>query len=570
MVSLPLLVVVAALGADGTYEDRLIAWALSHQGRVQEPDPSGLRIEEVLVASEDVFSASDPWPDFLNLVHVRTRENVIRREVLLSPGEAWDPVKIEETDRVLRRLPFLSVARVVAVKGRAGGVGLLVVTKDRLSLRLNSFFTTVGDVLQVLLLRPSEQNFLGRGQRIVLEFLLYLDTLQISQSFQEPRLFGSRVGLFEAAGVIINRQSGQPEGTIGELRVGRPIASLDQRWAFNVEGGWLLKTQRTFCAAVICNDEGVPRVYDVRRLRAEASVTRSFGALWKTDVTAALGGYHRRFEAPSNSTPEQRRLLEERVLPRSEDATYVSALFRLFRADFRILKNVDTYELTEDYQLGPLLQLGARWAVPIVSANHFVELGGALRYRWLIAEDLLTLSVAAAVRLAPGAEAVNRHLAVEVVNASPPFHGGRLVTRVLLDVIKFDLDRRVQLLGGSTGLRGARAEGLSGRNLFLVNLEYRARAIELRTLFVGVVLFWDAGSAFDERIDVTHTVGVGLRILVPQWNQEPLRFDLGFVVPGRGPVGLDSLNATSGQVTSLRPTFLDYPLGGGCESPSCR
>ena len=27
---------------------------------------------------------------------------------------------------------------------------------------------------------------------------------------------------------------------------------------------------------------------------------------------------------------------------------------------------------------------------------------------------------------------------------------------------------------------------------------------------------------------------------------------------------------TYGQVTELRPVFLDNPLGGGCETPSCR
>ncbi len=564
-------------GAEDSYEDRLIAWGLSQQGRTLEPNPEGQRIEELLVASEDVFAQSDPWPDFLNYIHVRTRENVVLREVLLRPGDVWSPTLVEESERILRRLTILAVARIVAVKGKAGGVALLVVTKDRLSLRLNSFFNVVGDVLQVLLLRPTEQNFLGRGQRVVLEFLLYLDTLQISETFHERRLFGTQFSLFEFIGIVLNRETGRPEGTVGDVAFGRPLTSIDQRWAFNVEGGWNLKTVRTFCGAVVCtqgSNDGteVKRIYDIRQFRAEASVTRSFGTAWKADVSAAVGGYSRHASPPFDGalSAAQLELLADQVLPSSEDATYVSAFFRAYSTEFKVLKNVDTYDLTEDYQLGPVLQLGARWALPAVSTRQFVEVGGSLRYRWLAAENLLTVSIAGGVRILPGAEPVNRHVALEVVNASPPFEGGRLVTRVLLDVIKFDQNKRIQLLGGGNGLRGAEAESLSGRNLFLLNVEYRARAFELRTLFVGFVLFYDAGSAFDERPELTHTIGFGIRLLIPQFNQETIRFDFGFVVGGPQRIGIDRLNATYGQVTDLRPVFLDNPLGGGCDSPSCK
>ena len=574
-----LLLAASVAGAEESYEDRLIAWGLGQKGRQVEPHPAGKPIEELLVASEDVFSESDPWPSLFNVIHVRTREEVVLREILLKVGDRWDPALVAETERNLRRLTILAVARVVPVKGRNGGIGLLVVTKDRLSLRLNSFFNVVGDVLQVLLLRPTEQNFLGRGQRVVVEFLLYLDTLQISQTFHERRLFGTQLSLFEFIGIILNRSTGKPEGSVGEVAVGRPITSLRQRWSFNVEGGWTVKTQRTFCGAEVClqpaadgSDTAVPRIYDVRQLRAEASVTRSFGLDWRLDVVAAVGGYSRRYTAPQELqlTPAQLELLSDQVLPRSEDVTYLSAFVRFSGTEFRVLKNIDTYDLSEDYQLGPVLQLGARWAVPTISATHFVELGGALRYRWLAAQNLLTVSIAGSVRVVPGSEAVNRHVALEVVNASPPFEGGRLVTRVLLDVIKFDVNKRIQLLGGGNGLRGAPAESLSGRNLLLLNVEYRARAFELRTLFVGLVLFYDAGSAFDETIQVTHTLGLGLRILIPQFNQETIRFDFGFVIGGPERIGADRLNATYGQVTDLRPVFLDNPLGGGCDSPSCR
>ena len=48
------------------------------------------------------------------------------------------------------------------------------------------------------------------------------------------------------------------------------------------------------------------------------------------------------------------------------------------------------------------------------------------------------------------------------------------------------------------GVLVAPPELLSGRNLLLFNLEYRARPFELRTVYLGLVLFYDAGSAFDD------------------------------------------------------------------------
>jgi hypothetical protein len=568
-----LALLVAATAPDGgepSYEDRLVSWALEqHPGRVVEPKPEGLKVEEVLVAAEDVFSASDPWPNLLNIFHVRTKEGVIRREVLVEVGDRWDATRVEETERILRRLFIFAVAKIIPLKGSDGGVALLVVTKDRWSLRLNSDFSLVGNLLQLLRLRPTEQNFLGRNQQVLIDFLLKLDTLAISQQFEERRLFGSNLSLGETAGLIFNRQTGAVEGTSGLLFFGKSLLSLQQKWAYQADGYWNVRTRRTFCGARVClvtspdQSVKVPRVYDVRNFGANLSLTRSFGSDWKTDVTAALGGYSVKYGAPNGSAlnPDQLALLESEVLPRSEDATFVLVRARFFKADFRVLRNIDTFQLAEDYQVGPLVQAGVRYAIPTFTRTHFVEAGAAIRYRWLSSnENVLTATVAGAARFVVGGPIVDRHIAAELVNASPPFEGGRLVTRLVYDLKKDDLDNRVVLLGGGNGLRGAPAELLSGKNLFLANVEYRTRSFELSTIFVGFVLFYDAGSAFDARVEITHTVGIGLRILLPQFNQETIRIDLGFVLGGPNIAGADRFSATFGQVTDLRPAFLDDPI----------
>ncbi len=561
------LLAAAPVSQDTGYEDRLVQWGLEKHGRQLEPAPDGKRLEEVLVANEDVFAPTDPYPSFLNVFHTRTREPVLRREVLLQVGDAWDPHRVRETERNLRKLFLLAVVKVVAVQGREGGVAMLIVAKDKWSFRLSNSFTLIGPLLQFLQLQLVEVNFNGWGQQLAVSTTIRLDTFSAGQTFIERRLLGSRWYLGESAALIFNRQTGALEGTAGAVSVGQPIINLDPQWAFVVNGSWNVRRRRVFRGATVwqvpypdaTGSDTVPLVYDVREFAGEATLTRSFGRELKVDVSASAGGYSRQY-TPSLVTGEKADWLNATYLPRSENVTFLSGYVRAFPSDFRVLRNIDTFELSEDFQLGWVAQGGVRWAIPLPFAPaNFVELGASLRYRFYVADDLLTATVAGAMRIRPGQEIANRRFAAELTNYSPRFWGGRFVGRVLVDFKANDLDNRQLLLGGSTGLRGAFAEQYSGRNMVLGNFEYRAPPIELWSNWLGLVIFYDVGSAFDARPSLTHTVGLGFRLLLPQLNKEVLRVDFGFVFGGAIP-GADRINASWGQVTDLRPDFLDQPL----------
>lgn len=586
----------APIQQDTNYEDRLIEWGLQLHERELEKNPAGKRVEEILVASENVFAPSDPYPLFLNLIHVRTREPVIRREVLLAPGDLWDPSRVMETERNLRKLFLLAVVKVVPVKGKDGGVGLLVVTKDRWSLRLSNSFTLIGSLLQFLQLQLIEVNFNGWGQQLAVNTTIRLDTFSVGQSFVERRLLSSRWYFGETASLIFNRATGAVEGTTGQVTFGRPIITLDQQWGFLLDTTWNVRKRRVYRGASIwqlpypdaTSSDTVPFAYDVKEFAADASVVRSFGRALKVDVTGSVGGYVRQY-TPLLVTGAKADWLTANYLPRSENVAYGMGYIRAFPSNFKILRNIDTYELSEDFQLGWVAQGGVRFGVPIqfakaqqyvtglkgldgipvdadrllklpVVQSPFFEVGASLRYRFYLADDLFTATVAGAMRIRMGGQDIaNRRLAAEISNYSPQFWGGRLVTRVLVDLKANDLDNRQLLLGGSTGLRGTYPEQFTGRNMILANVEYRARPIELWSNWLGLVLFYDVGSAFDTTPSLTHTVGLGFRLLLPQLNKEVLRLDFGFVFGGPIP-GPDRINASWGQVTDIRPDFLDQPL----------
>ncbi|RKH53185.1 hypothetical protein D7V93_27090 [Corallococcus llansteffanensis] len=553
------------------YEDALITWGLGEVERQVEPAPEGKVLEEVLVAAEEVVAPMDPYPSLLNIFHVRTRDQVVRQEVLLTPGQPYSAALVAESVRNLRKLGLFSVVRAVPVRGSAPDkVALLLVTKDLWSLRLNNEFSAVGSLLLYLRLQGTEQNFLGRGKKVAVDFILRLDTFSLGQSYTDKRVLGSRWSLTESAAVLINRDTGRAEGSRGSLSVSRPLYSLSTPWSLSTSVAWNVETARQYRGADIWqlpypDGDPVPYVYNTREVAAASTYTRSYGQRYKWNVGLGAGAYHYAYAPPvaSQLSDAQADWFRRNYLPRAEDAGYANFSLSAFEARYAVLRNVDSYTLSEDFQLGHSVLATLRYAPPVFpSAAHFAEGGLSARYRVHWGDALTTASAAASIRQQfSGAQEgwTNRRWAAELVQVSPRVLGGRFVARGLLDVNIDDLSDRVSLLGGSNGLRGSAVDAYSGKRLLLVNLEYRTAPLVVRTVHLGGVFFFDSGSAFNKRPEMVSTVGVGLRLLFPQFNVFPFRIDFGYVLNGdRPPVG-SRLSLSSGQVTDYRPSFLDSP-----------
>ncbi|MBL8951209.1 MAG: hypothetical protein JNK82_10560 [Myxococcaceae bacterium] len=561
------------LVAPADFEQELVDRAVAQLGGTIVPQPEGSIIDEVLISSDEIMSERDPWPNFFNWFHADTRRHIVEREVLLSPGEPWDAERALETERNLRRMVIFAVVRVVAIRrdGPPGHVSLLVTTKDRWSLRLNSEFTIVGNLVQYLRLRPAEMNFLGRNVQAAADVLMKLDTIDFGQYLLFPRLFGQKFRLAETASLVFNRNTARLEGSTGYVLVDRPFYSLGQRWAWAAFGQWNSRRQRVFRGATVWELESpsaglVPFEYDARSFSVEANATRRFGTHWLLDVTLGGFGYDSVARPPGELSAEQGEFLRREYLPRSESAAGLAARLRFFEARFIKLRNIDTLEISEDFQLGPLVQSATRWALPlpftstpgVPTGNGFLETTLSVRYRWYFGGDLLTVSASGTARFITGGLPQNRRYLFEVVNYSPLFEGGRLYTRLVADIRQNDLNNTQVLLGGGNGLRGTAPDELTGRNYLLGNFEYRTRPFEIATVYTSIVLFYDVGSAFADHPTFIHTTGIGLRIMLPQFNQEVLRVNLGLVIGG-GPASLSRLVTTLSEPQGLGPDFLNNP-----------
>jgi len=99
-----------------------------------------------------------------------------------------------------------------------------------------------------------------------------------------------------------------------------------------------------------------------------------------------------------------------------------------------------------------------------------------------------------------------------------------------------------------------------GTREILTNVEFRTQPLELFTVHAGLVLFYDTGSAFDQSPSLVHTVGIGIRALFPQLDIQPVRIDFGYAFNGPVTPFLNQFSSSFGQVTDVRPSFLDAPL----------
>lgn len=538
----------AALPALGAYEQQALAQALAARALELDPAPQGKTIAAIVVYNLDVFGPEDGWLRFVNVFHRTTREHIIEREVLLRPGDLWNDEIAQESRRRLTAGEFSSLVVIVPVKAAdPERINLLVVTRDIWSLRLNSNFEFQDGVLSFLRLQPAENNLLGWRKALSLVFDMNLGRYAAGPSYYDSNIAGTRWVLSASAFVLVGRDSGEAEGSSSALGLQYPLWSFARKWGASASFGHSRSVARRFLGPDLrlFDDpatmavETIPWRYSTRSLNADAGVTRQFGSRVINRISL---GYdfslvrNKSFDADFVAAPAARPAFEAVVLPRSERTSALTAGYAVFAPNFVVLRNVETFDFPEDTQVGPSLGVGADWANPAFgSENAFVRVGGTLSWRAAPGGDsLLFASVGGETRRQDGAWIDNSY-GTTLSGATPRFAFLRLVGRVRFQRIVRNGRVPALYLGGDSGLRGYAIDAFQGQALALGALELRTHGLKVFSLRAGAVLFWDVGHVaptFDD-LSLQQDVGLGLRVLVPQFQRTVIRLD--WAVANRGP-----------------------------------
>jgi hypothetical protein len=543
------------------YEERLINAALARRGLTRadiHPLPEGKIIEAIDIDAGQVILPGDlplsgrlPWT-FLNRFHARTRDWVIAQELLFHVGDPFHADVFEESGRNLRTLFILAVARLVVVRGAdSDHVRVLVITKDQWSLRLNMSFELDQVRVDTLSFQFAEMNVAGRNKRISLDFGLDPGRYNVGSSYTDVRILRSRHEAKLVGAFYINRQSGALEGGQLLLTVGRPLFSLRTRFGWQAQFQYLQDIVRYFSGGDIYMQQilgqSVPDVFNRLNIIGTLQATYSLGIVNKVNLSFGYRAQRLLYTLPANfptTISDDARRAYQGLLPRSEDMSAPYIQLDAFTARFIRLKNIQTLALSEDIRLGPEVTAELRLASPLFGLpSRLFEFAATYTDQRYLADDLLNFGAAVSGRLQsgvyPGTGLVNETLSAYLRNISPRFGPLRLHVYAQINLRAHDIDHRRLTLGSDNGLRGYAPREFQGPNLYQVNVELRSIALNLWTIHVGGVLFYDAGDApsgfnsYDQS-GVFHPggyhqdAGVGLRLMFPQFNRDPIRLDLAF------------------------------------------
>jgi hypothetical protein len=209
----------------------------------------------------------------------------------------------------------------------------------------------------------------------------------------------------------------------------------------------------------------------------------------------------------------------------------------MFTPRYMIIRDMDTFDLRENLQLGPALVARVGYGLPALgadfpalvlaaTASYAVSPGGGYARLWL------SLST----RLRDGAW--KDQLAREQLFVATPLilRTFRIVVEGEAASARADTQNVIFFVGGSAaassvergGLRGYDINEISGTSMLLAHVELRSQSLRVFSQRFGALLFYDVGGAAASysAMAAYHDAGIGLRWLIPQLNSSVIRFDL--------------------------------------------
>lgn len=468
-------------------------------------------VGEIRVHRLNVFDPSVPGEDWwgfqmANKIHIPTKEYVLRREILMNPGDRWDPLLAIESERNLRSTDFIRSAELHPSPTSDGKVNLDLYSQDAWTLIPQISVGTEGGQ-NYLTYGVSESNLLGYGKEAS---IIHGDITGIGSDqrteyrYHDPRVWGSRV---DATGIYTTGNYGDQTGVLAE----RPFFSLDTPY------GWRVFWANTIQDDILYQDANETTDF----LQNFRSVTSSYGL----KVGSSEDFVHRVFVGtnyekdtyqPSPST------VSGTVPTSGRQLSGPTIGYQFIQADYVKETYINSMQRVEDFNLGNELS---------ATAGAMLQSWGSDVDRWTlnaVNQQGLSLGDGKFILAQVGVQGRLHHNQIEdsifygnlnVIYKSVWPWTQTWVAHAEANVTK-NLDPENQLiLGGNTGLRGYESYAFTGTRSALVNLEDRLFLVRqfLHLYYVGGVAFYEMGAITPQGSggykwnEVKSDVGIGLR-----------------------------------------------------------
>ena len=299
-------------------------------------------IDTIVVVRHNVYDRKQNAPRVVagvgNALHITTHAWVVRRALLIKPGDAYDSAKVAESERALRGLTIFRAVRIdtVHVDGR---LALRVETDDAWSTIPDFDYASVaGDVMWAAAF--TEANLIGTGTALTGRYEKTPDRHSLSVGYTSTGVLGRRTAFSGQYKTI-------SDGRSGNWSVGVPFYETVAPRSLTTDGTAARERVLRFRDGVLADS------LQHRELRlglsggvALRATPVSYARLW-------FGAAWRREDFALASTLP---------FPRSRFGT-VGAGIEMKRVRFQVLENFNSFARQEDVDLSQKLRLGL-WAAP--------------------------------------------------------------------------------------------------------------------------------------------------------------------------------------------------------------
>jgi len=494
---------------------------------IADLEAEGAVIGEIRLQRENVFDLSNPEEDnwafrLANRLHIVTREDTIRKQLLIESGDPLSKQRTDESERILRRNKYLHDADIRPSRVENGIVDLDVTTRDVWSLAPELSISHSGSETRSRI-GLEDSNLLGRGQ--MLRFIRDKDTDRTEKivEFGDNHLGRSWVS-------TRLRYSDNSDGDSYLVSVIRPFHELDARWA---AGG------------TVYGDDRRSTIYAFGEEAAEYRHARDYVSVFGGWSRGVSNGRVRRFTTgvifdDNVFSPEPNPTLPA-LIPEDRKLTYPFIGFELVEDDYVTARNRDQMSRTEDFQMGLRIAASLGWSDRSFGADRDALVYSASSSRGFgsLEGTALLLSASLSGRSESG-DAANALLSV---NAR--YYRKQSEKRLFFFRLsgtaghELDLDNLV-VAGGKTGLLGYPLRYQVGESRVVASVEQRYFTdwYPFRIARVGAAVFANAGRVWGENplgpdnrgwlVDV----GVGLRFALTRLTSKVVHLDLAFPLNG--------------------------------------
>lgn len=483
-----------------------LARALDGLGRWKTKSLAGLRVGKVTVHTAPLFSEEEAGHGALyravDVISVRTPEELIRQFLLFREGDEFDREKLSESERNLRAFDFLKDVTIASSAPHDGVVDVDVTTQDAFTTNVDLDFSNDGG-RSLYDIAATQLDLFGRGTSIGIRTNHGRERNINLLEFIDPTTFGR----YWTADAMLAKNS---DGNEEKVAINRPLFSSTTHFTAAALGDHLLQTTHIYANAATAG------LFTQEHREAMLLLGPSLSTEGGTNVRllAGVDFLSDTFAPQLGAPPNDRRFHFAQI---GFDSTHFDLLkethvdFGLRQQDFnlglhtsadvgRSVPNVWRFRTDDSagYRFGPHAFVIARFAASTRSGKTNRD-------------AIITADTKGVVKFATGLPMT-------------------LVARVRLDA-GWQLDRDVQFFAdGQNGLRAYPNFAFEGGRRVLVNVEDRVfLGRELWQVFEpGAAIFADNAWLLGYHGDV----GAGLRFSIPRYDDAIIRFDAAYALTG--------------------------------------